>query len=77
MANTTYQSILINTADRRDAALQRASELFMHMAYRTGGYTMNFVSMDFGLTTPNRITITLSDPLPSPEQEARYSLTRV
>ena len=77
MANTTYQSVLINTTDLRDKALMRASELFMHMSFRTGGYTMNFVRMDFGETTPNRVTITLSDPLPSPEQEARYGLTRV
>jgi hypothetical protein len=77
VANTTYQSPVINTAPKRVAAYDALSILLAHIRAGTGGYTMDIVTLDFGITTAQRITLTLTDPLPSQAQIDRYGVTAV
>lgn len=80
VANTTYQSPLIaapNAAAKRLAAYDALAVLIQHIRAGTGGYTMDIVSIDFAVTTPQRITLTLTDPLPNQVQIDRYNLTVV
>jgi hypothetical protein len=78
MANTTYQSPVIanpNVALKRIAVYDALATLIQHIKAGTGGYTMDLVTVDFNVTTPNRVTITLTDPLPNQTQIDRYNLT--
>lgn len=80
MANTTYQSPVIaapNLAAKRKAAYEALTVLFLHIREGTGGYTMDLVSVDFGITTAQRITVVLTAPLPDQVQVDRYNLTLV
>ena len=77
MANAVYQSPVLNTQAKQTLALQKASELFAHLAAGSGGYTMSFVSADVGITLAQVLTITLSAPLPDQPQTDRYLLTRI
>lgn len=74
MANQTYVSPVINTQPKRTAAYDALMVLIGHLKSQTGGYTMDIVSIDFGVTTPQVITLTLTAPLPA-GQVARYNLT--
>lgn len=80
MANTTYISPLIvapNLLIKRASAYDALSVLVAHLRERTGGYTMDIVSIDFNVSNANRITITLTNPLPDQAQVDRYQLTQV
>lgn len=77
MANTTYQSPVINTAAKRSAVYDAAAVLLQHVGPQTGGYTLDLVSMDFGVTVAQRLTVTLSNPLPSQAALDKYNLTLV
>lgn len=77
MANTTYQSPVIaapNLPAKKALVYEKLAELISHIQAGTGGYTMDLVSADFGVTTAQRVTIVVTDPLP---QVARYNLTLV
>lgn len=75
MANATYQSPVINTQAKRTLAYDSLSVLIVHIQNQTGGYNFDIVSIDFNVTTANRITITVSAPIPT-EQLPRYNLTQ-
>jgi hypothetical protein len=80
VANTTYQSPVIanpNVALKRIAAYDALATLIQHVKAGTGGYTMELVSADFGVTTAQRVTVTLTNPLPDQVQIDRYNLTLV
>jgi hypothetical protein len=78
MAQTTYQSPVINTQPKRDAAYDALAVLIQHIRAGTGGYgTIDLVQADFSITTANRITVVLTNPLPSQAQIDRYNLTVV
>jgi hypothetical protein len=77
MAQTTYQSPVINTAPKRTAAYDALTTLFQHIKAGTGGYTMDLVQADFGVTTAQRVTVTLTAALPNQVQIDRYGLTVV
>lgn len=80
MANVVYQSPLIaapNAALKRAAAYDALASLISHIRAGTGGYTMDLVDADFGVTTAQRITVTLTAALPSQAQIDRYNLTLV
>lgn len=80
MANTTYQSAVIaapNLPQKKALAYDALSTLIAHIRAGTGGYTMDLVSADFGVTTAQRITIVLTAPLPNQAQVDRYLLTLV
>lgn len=80
MANVTYQSPVIaapNLAAKKRAAYDALSVLLAHLRETTGGYTMDLVSADFGVTTAQRITIVLTAALPDQAQIDRYNLTLV
>lgn len=78
MANTSYQSPVIaapNLAAKKRAAYDALSVLVAHLREGTGGYTMDLISVDFGITTAQKITVVLTAPLPDQQQVDRYNLT--
>jgi hypothetical protein len=77
MANAVYQSPSITTQAQKKAALISAAVLFEHLAAGTGGYTVDYVQSDFGITAANKLTITLTGPLPDAAQTTRYNLTQI
>lgn len=76
MAQTSYVSPTFAAGNEavKQVVYAKIQELSAHLAARTGGYTMDLVSIDYGITAANRVTVTVSDPLP---QVARYNLTQV
>lgn len=82
MANVVYTSPPITTLAAKRAAYGKVKELFQHLEAGTGGYdATDYVSSDFNISTPNKVTITLTNPLPDQNadgaQVTRYNLTRI
>lgn len=82
MANAVYTSPSITTQAAKKIAYAKVAELLAHLAAGTGGYSAtDYVSSDFNITTPNKVTITLTAPLPDllgdGAQVTRYNLTRI
>lgn len=79
MAQTTYQSPVINTTPKEVAALDALAILTHHIRdgiNGTGAYTnIHLLSAVFDQGGTNRITIILTNPLPA-DQVARYNLTQ-
>lgn len=76
MANTIYQSPVINTGPKRDKAYKDLVILLEHINAQ-GIYGIEYVQSDFGITAAGKFTITLSGPIPSGAQLGRYQLTQI
>lgn len=74
MANSVYQSPVINTQPKRVTAYTSLIVFLRHLLAGTGGYAGDFVSIDNGQTTANIVTLVVTQPIPAP-QLSRYSLT--
>lgn len=72
MANATYQTPIINDPDKRAAAYTGAIVIFEHLRAQTGGYNLDIVSLDNGVTAPNRVTFTTTGPLPPAQLQGRF-----
>ena len=78
MANTTYQTPVINTPAKEDAALDKLQELINHVRQSAlNGYPAHIFSIVFDQGGTNRITVILSGPLPNQAQTDRYNFTLV
>lgn len=72
MANATYQTPIINTQPKREAAYEGAIVILQHLKAQTGGYNLDLVSLDFSVTAANRITFTTTGQLPPAQLEGRF-----
>jgi hypothetical protein len=75
MPNATYQSPVIaapNLATKRLAAYDGVIVLLQHIRDVAGGYNMDIVSLDFGITTAQRITFTTSAVIPPAQLAIRF-----
>lgn len=71
---TVYQSPVINTAPKRLTAYNDLIVFLSHLLAATGGYSGDIVSIDFGVTAANIVTLSVTQPIPA-GQLARYNLT--
>lgn len=79
MANTTYQSPVIaapNAAAKRVTAYDTAIVLLQHIRDLTGGYNIDLVQLDVFITTPQRITVTTTNPIPDLAERFPGKLTQ-
>lgn len=74
-ATAIYQSPVINTGPKRATAYADAVVFLQHLIAGTGGYSGDIVSMDFGVTLANVVTLLTTQAIPT-SQLSRYSLTR-
>ena len=76
LLGSVYQSPVINTAPKRIAAYDAFATFLQHLI-RPTAYSMNLISVDFGVVTAQTLTIAMTGDLPDAAQVNRYNLTKV